>query len=70
MGWVAPSAIAPLAPLADGLPDSASAATAAEGLGKGDKGAAAGRDLKKAAVHRTGRGFGKKPGADAGGDGA
>ena len=51
-GWVAPSAVVPLAPLSDGLPGNASAATVAEGLGKGGKGAYNKKDLKKTAARR------------------
>ena len=51
-GWVAPSAVDPLSPLADGLPGNASAATSAEGLGKGGKGAFTKKNLKKTAARR------------------
>ena len=69
-GWVAPSAVAPLPPLADGLPGNASAATSAGGLGKGGKGGTTGKDFKKAAGHRAGRRTGKMSDADADGGGA
>ena len=52
-GWVAPSAAAPLSPLADGLHGNASAATAARGPGKG---AATGKNLKQALTKRGDRG--------------
>ena len=50
-----PSAVAPLSPLAGGLPGNASAATAAGGLGKGGKGgkgASTKRNFKKTAARR------------------
>ena len=68
--WVAPSAIDPLSPLADGLLVNAPAATSAEGLGKGGKGAATGKILKKATGHRAGQRTGQKYAADADGDDA
>ena len=75
-GWVAPSAVAPLSQLADRLPGNASAATSAEGPGKGGmggRGPATGKRLNKAdrggKADRGSRGTGKKPGAGAGDDG-
>jgi len=47
-GWVAD----PLSPLAGRLPGNASAATSAEGLGKGGKGAFPKNNLKKTAARR------------------
>ena len=54
-GWVAPSAVAPLSPITDGLPGNDSAATSAEGLGKGGKGgkgASTKKNLKETAARR------------------
>ena len=45
-------------------------ATSAEGLGKGGKGAATGKILKKATGHRAGQRTGQKYAADADGDDA
>ena len=72
-GWIAPSAVAPLSQLADGLPGNASAATSAEGPGKGSmggKGAASEKKLKQALTKRGIRGSDRKSCADAGDDGA